>query len=151
MIPRYAVSTGSTATRDERGGAVAFAGYAAVFDIVDRAGDVVRRGAFSGAGVVPLLWQHRGIAVGVLSVVAEDARGLRVEGVVADLELARLVRGGAVAGLSVGYRATSVRQGVRRELLAVELVEVSLVAVPMQALARLEVLRHPDESQDPEP
>ncbi|TCP65825.1 hypothetical protein C8J43_10827 [Sphingomonas sp. PP-CE-1G-424] len=130
---------------------MAFAGYAAVFDIVDRAGDVVRRGAFSGAGVVPLLWQHRGIAVGVLSVVAEDARGLRVEGVVADLELARLVRGGAVAGLSVGYRATSVRQGVRRELLAVELVEVSLVAVPMQALARLEVLRHPDESQDPEP
>lgn len=119
---------------------VAFAGYAAVFDVVDRAGDVVRRGAFSGAGVVPLLWQHRGVAVGALSVVAEDARGLRVEGVVSDLELARLVRGGAVAGLSVGYRATSVRQGVRRELLAVDLVEVSLVAVPMQVLARVEVV-----------
>jgi phage head maturation protease len=50
------------------------------------------------------------------------------------------VRGGAVAGLSVGYRALSVRQGVRRELLSVELVEVSLVAVPMQALARVEVV-----------
>jgi len=130
---------------------VAFAGYAAVFDVVDRAGDVVRRGAFAGAGVVPLLWQHRGVAVGSLSVVAEDARGLRVEGVVADPELARLVRGGAVAGLSVGYRATSVRQGVRRELLSVDLVEVSLVAVPMQVLARVEVLRYPDESPDPEP
>jgi phage head maturation protease len=44
-----------------------------------------------------------------------------------------------VAGLSVGYRALSVRQGVRRELLQVALVEVSLVAVPMQALARVEV------------
>lgn len=119
---------------------VAFAGYAAVFDVVDRAGDVMRRGAFQRAGVVPLLWQHRGAAVGSLSVVAEDARGLRVEGVVADPELARLVRAGAVAGLSVGYRATSVRQGVRRELLSVELVEVSLVAVPMQALARVEVV-----------
>lgn len=119
---------------------MAFAGYAAVFDVVDRAGDVVRRGAFSGAGVVPLLWQHRGVAVGVLSVVAEDARGLRVEGVVEDLELGRLVRAGAVAGLSVGYRALRVRQGVRRELLSVDLVEVSLVAVPMQALARVEVI-----------
>ncbi|WP_443026936.1 HK97 family phage prohead protease [Sphingomonas sp. LB2R24] len=141
MIPRYAVSTGSTATRDERGGGeVAFVGYAAVFDVVDRAGDVMRRGAFAGAGVVPLLLQHRGVAVGSLSVVAEDARGLRVEGVVTDPELARLVRAGAVAGLSVGYRATSVRQGVRRELMSVDLVEVSLVAVPMQALARVEVV-----------
>ena len=121
-------------------GAVAFAGYAAVFDVVDRAGDVVRRGAFAGAGVVPLLWQHRGGAVGSLSVVVEDAWGLRVEGVVADPELARLVRAGAVAGLSVGYRALSVRQGGRRELLEVALVEVSLVAVPMQALARIEVV-----------
>ncbi|MBC3940773.1 HK97 family phage prohead protease [Sphingomonas albertensis] len=123
---------------------MAFAGYAAVFDVVDRAGDVVRRGAFQGAGVVPLLWQHRGGAVGSLSVVVEDARGLRVEGVVEDLALARLVRGGAVAGLSVGYRALSVRQGVRRELLSVELVEVSLVAVPMQSLARVEILPLPD-------
>ncbi len=139
MIPRYAVSTGSTAVRDERGG-VAFAGYAAVFDVVDRAGDVMRRGAFAGAGVVPLLWQHRGGAVGVLASVAEDARGLRVEGVVEDPELAGLVRSGAVAGLSVGYRAVRVRQGARREVLAVELVEVSLVGVPMQGLARVEVV-----------
>ena len=119
---------------------VAFAGYAAVFDVVDRAGDVMRRGAFVDARVVPLLWQHRGLAVGLLAPVQEDARGLRVEGVVEDLELARLVRSGAVAGLSVGYRALRVRQGVRRELLSVELVEVSLVAVPMQALARVEVV-----------
>ena len=106
--------------------------------MVDRAGDVMRRGAFAGAGVVPWVWQHRGGAVGVLSLVGEDARGLRVEGVVEDPALARLVRSGAVAGLSVGYRAVRVAQGARREVLAVVLVEVSLVAVPMQALARVE-------------
>lgn len=118
----------------------AFAGYAAVFDVADRAGDVVRAGAFAGAGDVPLLWQHRGGAVGSLTAVREDARGLRVEGVVDDPDLARAVRSGAVAGLSVGYRAVSVRQGARRELLRVALVEVSLVAVPMQPLARVDVV-----------
>ncbi|MEG3163783.1 HK97 family phage prohead protease [Sphingomonas sp. PB2P19] len=115
-----------------------FAGYAAVFDVVDRAGDVARAGAFAGAGLVPLLWQHRGGPVGVLTSVAEDARGLRVAGVIADAELAAAVRSGAVAGLSVGYRAVSVRLGARRELLRVALVEVSLVAVPMQRLARVD-------------
>ncbi len=120
---------------------LAFAGYAAVFDVVDRAGDVARAGAFAGAGPVPLLWQHRGGPVGMLSALAEDARGLRVEGVIADPALADAVRRGAVAGLSVGYRPVTVRRGVRRELLRVELVEVSLVAVPMQRLARVDFVR----------
>lgn len=114
------------------------AGYAAVYDRVDRAGDVIRGGAFAGAGTVPLLMQHRGRAVGVLTVVAEDARGLRVEGEVADAEVARLVRSGALPGLSVGYRARATRQGVWREILRADLAEVSLVAVPMQPAARVE-------------
>ena len=33
-----------------------FSGYAALFDVADRSGDVVRAGAFAGAGRVPLLW-----------------------------------------------------------------------------------------------
>ncbi|NEM13233.1 MAG: HK97 family phage prohead protease, partial [Xanthomonas perforans] len=41
-----------------------FTGYAAIWDRMDRAGDVMRRGAFAGAGVVPLLWQHRGDPMG---------------------------------------------------------------------------------------
>ncbi|MEH3035789.1 MAG: HK97 family phage prohead protease [Sphingomonas adhaesiva] len=114
------------------------AGYAAVYDRVDRAGDVIRGGAFAGAGRVPLLMQHRGGAVGVLTAVAEDARGLRIEGEVADAAVARLVRAGALPGLSVGYRARATRQGVWREILRADLAEVSLVAVPMQPAARVE-------------
>ena len=48
------------------------------------------------------------------------------------------MRGGALAGLSVGYRPRAVRQGAHRELTAVDLVEISLVAVPMQPLARID-------------
>lgn len=114
-----------------------FAGYAAVFDRVDRAGDVIRAGAFAGAPAVPLLWQHRGRAVGRIDVLGEDAHGLRVEGIVDDVEVARLVGVRAIDGLSVGYRPLVVRRGARRELLRVALAEVSLVAVPMQALARI--------------
>lgn len=113
-----------------------FTGYAALFDRVDRAGDVMRAGAFGDPRTVPLLWQHRGAPVGRASV-REDAQGLAVEGVIDDPALAASVRSGAVAGLSVGYRPRSVRQGAHRELTAVDLVEISLVAVPMQPLARV--------------
>ena len=107
-----------------------FSGHAALFDRVDRAGDVFRRGAF-GARTVPLLREHRGGPIGSVSV-CEDDVGLFVEGA------AEGVRVGD--GLSVGYRATRVRQGARREILAVELVEVSLVAIPMQPGARVETI-----------
>ncbi|KQS03533.1 peptidase U35 [Sphingomonas sp. Leaf357] len=123
---------------------VRFAGYAAVFDRVDRGGDVVRPGAFSGGGAVrpvPLLWQHRGSPVGVVETLAEDERGLRVIGRIEDLGLAGLVASGAVRGLSFGYRVVAAREGRQgawvRELTGVDLVEISLVAQPMQALARV--------------
>ena len=66
-----------------REGDLRFAGYASVFDRVDRGGDVVRAGAFAASlrerRVVPLLWQHRpGASIGVIETLAEDARGLRV-------------------------------------------------------------------------
>ena len=123
--------------REREGSGVRFAGYAAVFDRVERGGDVVRPGAFGAPGCVPLLWQHRGIPVGVIERIEEDATGLRIWGRVDRIELAALVASGAVAGLSVGYRAIEAWQGVHRELRRVELVEVSLVAQPMQPAARV--------------
>jgi hypothetical protein len=115
---------------------VRFAGYAAVFDRVDRGGDVVRRGAFARAArAVPLLWEHRGAPVGRVDYVREDARGLRVIGRVEDQRAAALLASGM--GLSFGYRVRGMRGSAPRELTELELVEVSLVSFPMQPLARV--------------
>jgi HK97 family phage prohead protease len=118
-----------------------FAGYAAVFDRQDSGGDVVRRGAFGEviqrAGEVPLLLQHKGQPVGRIEHLSEDWRGLRVIAEVADRRARDLVRRG-LRGLSFGYRVREARSaGTLRELRALDLVEVSLVARPMQKLARV--------------
>ncbi|MGN5375288.1 HK97 family phage prohead protease [Sphingomonas hankookensis] len=86
---------------------------------------------------MPLLWQHRGPPIGTIEWLGEDARGLGVIGRIEAPQVARLVRTGALGGLSFGYRATSVRQGAWRTIAAAELVEVSVVAQPMQPLARI--------------
>lgn len=130
-------------------GDVRFAGYAAIFDRVDRGGDVVRAGAFSGvrAAGVPLLWQHGpGQVIGAVERLEEDARGLRVIGRVSartatGREAVAGLKAGALDGLSFGYRVREARGGGAglgpRELLALELVEVSLVTHPMQDGARV--------------
>lgn len=118
-------------------GAVRFAGYAAIFGRADRGGDVVLPGALVAGGTVPLLWQHRGEPIGTVEWLGEDARGLRVIGRIEEAQAARLVRAGAVDGLSFGYRARQVRQGAWRTIAAADLIEVSVVAQPMQVLARI--------------
>ena len=124
---------------------VRFAGYAAIFDRVDRGGDVVRAGAFGAidpAGV-PLLWQHGpGSVIGRIETAREDARGLRVIGRVsrrtaAGRKAAAALAGGGLDGLSFGYRVREARGAGPRELLALDLVEVSLVTHPMQDMARV--------------
>lgn len=87
-----------------------FAGYAAVFDRVDRGGDVVRAGAFArslarGFRGLPLLWQHRhGTPIGRIDYCREDKRGLRVigrlSGCGAGAEAAALLKDGALDGLA---------------------------------------------------
>ena len=112
-----------------------FAGYAVRWDRVDRAGDVFRAGAFAD-GEVALLWQHHGPPVGRATVTSDEA-GLRLCGEVTDEKIARSVRCGLLEGLSVGYRPRVVQQGAWREIIAADLVEVSLVAQPMQPGARI--------------
>ena len=124
-----------------------FAGYAAIFDRPDRGGDVVRKGAFlaslKAGEAVPLLWQHRaGAVIGRIQHLSEDGRGLRVIAELGTSEdarrAARLIESGRLDGLSFGYR---VRQagaaGGLRELRELDLIEVSLVAEPMQPRARV--------------
>lgn len=117
-----------------------FAGYAAVFDRVDRGGDVIRRGAFARAEArfadgerLPVLWGHdRARPIGRVETLAEDAQGLRIVG-----RLTAAVPVVAGAGLSFGYRIRRLTEGTNRELLDLDLVEVSVVNEPMQPLARV--------------
>lgn len=123
------------------------AGYAALFDRIDRGGDIVRRGAFAGslgARVLPLLWQHRpDQRIGSIEHTSEDRRGLRV---IAALDpeahdaLAGL-RSGSVTGLSFGYRVRRAQGRAPRQLIELDLVEVSLVTLPMMPGAKVHMLR----------
>ena len=120
-----------------------FAGYAAVFDRPDKGGDIIRKGAFAKAleraREVPLLWQHKaGAVIGRVEHLSEDSRGLRVIASVGDARASRLLGGGKVDGLSFGYRVREAKSvGGLRELVELDLVEVSLVASPMQPKARV--------------
>lgn len=112
------------------------AGYAAIFDAPDKGGDIVRKGAFARAAKagLPLLWQHdRSQRIGFVESLKEDARGLRVIAHVDDANAT--IQAGS--GLSFGYRVRGMAQHEYRELTDLDLIEVSVVAHPMQPLARV--------------
>ncbi|WP_395392230.1 HK97 family phage prohead protease [Novosphingobium sp. BL-8A] len=130
-------------------GLLRFAGYAALFDLRDSGRDTIRPGAFARTlaerrDPIPLYWQHRPeLRIGWVETVAEDARGLRVVAAVANPDGAAglALRRGTVTGLSFGYRVRSSRMGAEgRELLDLELFEVSLVTHPMQHGARVHLI-----------
>jgi hypothetical protein len=128
---------------------IRFAGYAALFDIADAGRDTIRRGAFARtlaarATPLPLYWQHRpDQPIGVIEHAAEDARGLRVIARIDRLasRAAQLLAAGKVSGLSFGFRTRAARQSrAGRELLEVELFEVSLVTHPLHPMARVHMI-----------
>ena len=116
-------------------------GYAALFCAADMSGDVVRAGAFARslrAGAVPMLLQHRsGAVAGRWTRLVEDGRGLFVRGLIDGDSAVRAVKAG-LTGLSIGFRARlwKPRPEGGRDLIDIDLVEISLVAAPMQPLAR---------------
>ncbi|AMO73470.1 peptidase U35 [Sphingorhabdus sp. M41] len=126
-----------------------FAGYAAIFDRIDKGGDIIRPGAFGafpGGKSLPLLWQHDPMRrIGSIDFVREDRRGLRVIGTVstatkAGRDAAALLSSAAVNGLSFGYRVKRAAGEQPRELLDLDVAEISLVTSPMQALARVHLV-----------
>lgn len=129
-------------------------GYASMFDLVDRGGDMLLPGAFKASladwrkrkAMPPMLWQHDPYTpVGIWSEFAEDEKGLKVKGdLVLDVPQATsalaLIKAGAVKGLSIGYRTVDYeidRQTGVRKLKKVELWEVSLVTFPMLPEAQI--------------
>lgn len=95
---------------------------------------------------MPLLWQHDPARpIGTIERIAEDGRGLRVIGRITGAsrtarEAAAMLREGAVDGLSFGYRVRAAEHRTNRELTDLDLVEVSLVTLPMQPRARVHAL-----------
>lgn len=126
------------------------AGYAALFGVADAARDTIRRGAFARALAErrepwPLLWEHGAHRrIGAVERIAEDPRGLRVIARIdnPDSRAAALLARRAVSGLSFGYRARRYRRVPGGRLLEdIELLEVSLVARPLQHGARVHLVR----------
>ena len=125
---------------------IMFAGYAGLFDIPDADRDVIRRGAFAASLAqrstkLPLLWQHNpNQQIGEIESIAEDERGLRVIARITSRESrgAAMLRANEVSGLSFGYRARQARHSdAGRELLEIDIFEVSLVTEPLQYGARV--------------
>lgn len=130
-------------TADETG---LIEGKAWDFATPDRVGDVIEPQAFASAigKSLPMLYGHDK-PVGVWSNIAVDGEGLKVKGrlLVEDVPEAKsaraLVRAGGVTGLSVGFvtKKSAPRKGGGRTISDLDLVEVSIVAVPAHAAARI--------------
>lgn len=122
-------------------------GIAWPFGSPDRVGDVIQKGAFSGATLpLPMLFGHDGNdPVGAWSEATEADDGLHLKGrlLVGEVkradEVSALVKAGAVRGISIGFitKKSAGRKGGGRNISQLELLEASLVAIPMHPGAQI--------------
>lgn len=129
-----------------------FSGYASLFGEVDLGRDMVEPGAFAksiatrGVGGIRMLFQHDpGEPIGTWLSIREDRRGLAVrgrlaKGVARARDVLELMRGGALDGLSIGFRTVKARADARtgiRRIVEADLWEISVVTFPMLPSARI--------------
>lgn len=122
-------------------------GIAWKYDAPDRIGDVIEPGAFAKAAFpLPLLFGHDGNdPCGVWEEGADKGGAWHVKGRLLVDEVARarevsaLVKSGAVRGLSIGFQTkdAKARPGGGRTIKRLELLEISLVTIPMHPGARV--------------
>ncbi len=130
-------------------------GHAAIFGEENRHGEIVAPGAFARTlrehrklGILPpMLRAHdqRDI-IGVWTEMKEDATGLAVSGelireTASGADVFALMRRGALNGLSIGFVPRNIKRGPGGMLIIteIELVEVSIVAIPSAKRARAKV------------
>lgn len=150
---------------------MSFEGYGAVFGNVDAYGDVIEPGAFAayladvknGKQNWPaMLLQHGGwgmsaedlTPIGVWTELAEDGKGLKVAGKLADTprgreihQLMKMSPRPAIDGLSIGYipkewEQRSKPEDPRRRLKRIDLIEISPVTFPANRKARVESVKN---------
>ncbi|MFN4101498.1 MAG: HK97 family phage prohead protease, partial [Pararhodobacter sp.] len=134
-------------------------GIAWPFGSPDRVGDLIEKGAFAKAlPPIPMLAFHeQRETVGVWDEITETPEGLRVKGrlLIEDLPRARevraMIRERALSGLSIGFATTksAPRRGTRgRTIAALDLLEISVVAVPSHPGARITSAKEHDMSEE---
>jgi HK97 family phage major capsid protein/HK97 family phage prohead protease len=138
------IETKAAFTVDDAG---AITGVAWPFGSADRVGDVITKGAFASTPArLPMLWSHdQSAVIGVWDSIDETSAGLQVKGrlLIDSVEKARevraLVTAGAVNGLSIGFKTkqSTPRPRGGRTISALDLVEISVVAVPSHPDARI--------------
>ncbi|MER9702673.1 HK97 family phage prohead protease [Mesorhizobium sp. M0204] len=134
-------------TKFTAGNAGEIEGLAWPFNSPDRVGDVIEKGAFANVNLpLTMLFGHdQNDPIGVWTEAVEAPDGLRLKGklLVEHVERARevraLVQSGAVRGISIGFitRKAIARQGGGRTISQLQLLEASLVTLPMHPGARV--------------
>lgn len=129
-----------------------FSGYASVFNGVDAYGDSIEPGAYKETinpenrdRPIQLRWNHFGPVIGKWKAMAEDEKGLWVEGELTPnhsvaSDVAASLAHGAVNGLSIGYRVAEdgvEMRGNTRVLKKIDLFEISVVEEPADNMARV--------------
>lgn len=117
------------------------------FATPDRIGDMIEPGAFKGAALpIPMLFGHDfNDPIGTWDSATEKADGLHLTGKLLVDEVARarevraLVKSGAVRGISIGFitKKAATRPGGGRTIQSLELLEASLVTIPMHTGAKV--------------
>lgn len=153
---------------------MSFTGYGAVFGNVDAGGDMIIPGAFADtlasarkSGQWPAMLSQHGVGwssqdltpVGVWTDLAEDGKGLKVVGKLADTprgqeiyKLMKMTPRAAINGLSIGYIAKEWTPRTkpdepRRTLKKIDLIEISPVTFPMNGKARVAAVKAIEELQ----
>jgi len=131
-------------------GGMKFSGYASKFNDVDSYNDTIMPGAYAATlqdreRSVQMRWNHYGEVIGKWTMIAEDEKGLWVEGELTPnhskaQDVYASLKHGAISGLSIGFylKDFDLKPDGVRVLKEIELVEISVVEEPADLGARIE-------------
>lgn len=148
-------------TKKEDDGRLRISGWAAYFDNVDSYGDIIIRGAFAKTlierkGRIAFCLQHDiWNPVAKIEVLEERDMGLWVEALISASEddTQIKVKEGILSEMSIGYRTinsrSEIRDGIEINVLSeIKLIEISLVTVAANPLAKVVDMKSDEEKAD---